>query len=239
MRVRCCRLVLLVGALTGLVHCGGPPQERISLSVTILTPESRGDTIPALPSDRSARLSRDASVLEPVIRVLSRVMVAAHRWGYARLTQHWAVAVFEEEGIQSVRVQPDGLIAVYSGIFRLAETEAGLAALVSHELAHLLAHHTADGSQSSTETGKAELFSRVQEMEADAIGMVVMADAGYDPREMLRIWERMKRWNAPDDELLTHVTYDRRLQELRNRLPDAFRRYVRSNRAPQRKLPFK
>ena len=210
------------------------------VTVTILTSDSNRDTTRVLSSDRSASLSRDSSVLEPVIRVSSRVVVAAHRWRYGRLVQDWTVAVFEEEGIQSVLVQPGGSIVINTGTFRLAETEAGLAALVSHELAHILAHHNANGSQSGNkETRKAGLHSRAQELEADAIGMVVMADAGYDPGEMLRVWEGMKRWNALDDELLTHLTYDRRLQELRGRLPEAFRRYVRSNRAPQKMLPVK
>jgi predicted Zn-dependent protease len=229
----------LIGTLTSLVHCGGHPHEREPITVRILPTDSTGDTTALLSSDRSAKLSRDASILEPLIRVSSRVVFAAHRWGYGRLPQNWSVAVLEEEDIHSLRLQRAGSIAVNTGTFRLAETEAGLAALLSHELAHILAEHDANGTQSSAETGKPGLYSRGQELEADAIGMAVMADAGYDPGEMLGVWERLKRSSALGDELLTHLTYDRRLGELRTRLPEAFQRYVRSNRAPQRKLPIK
>jgi metalloendopeptidase OMA1, mitochondrial len=239
MLARCCRLAFLIGTLSNLLHCGGHPHEREPITVRILSTDSSGGTTSLLASNRSAKVSRDASILEPMIRVSSRVVFAAHRWGSGRLPHDWAVAVLEEENIQSLRLQGAGSITVNTGTYRLAETEAGLAALLSHELAHLLAHHDAGGTQKSTETGEPGLYSRGQESEADAIGMAVMADAGYDPGEMLRVWERLKRSSALGDELLTHLTYDRRLGELRGRLPEAFQRYVRSNRAPQRKLPIK
>jgi hypothetical protein len=66
-----------------------------------------------------------------------------------------------------------------------------------------------------------------------------MADAGYDPRELLGLWERMRRvQDIGNDEVLLHLTYDRRMEQIAQRLPQALLRYERANRAPQKALPI-
>jgi predicted Zn-dependent protease len=84
------------------------------------------------------------------------------------------------------------------------------------------------------------LFTLEEEMDADTIGLSLMADAGYDPRELLWLWERMKRQNGDAaDGLAVHLTYDRRMEHIAQWLPDALVRYQRSHRAPQRTLPLR
>ena len=64
-----------------------------------------------------------------------------------------------------------------------------------------------------------------------------MAEAGYDPRELLRLWERMRLERQERDKLYEHVTYERRMERIAQRLPEAIMRYERTNRAPQKRLP--
>ena len=77
-------------------------------------------------------------------------------------------------------------------------------------------------------------FSRKHESEADAIGMMYMASAGYPPAESIRVWERMaetsKGASLPPF-LSTHPSHERRQKELKEWLPQARKRYER-NRLP-------
>lgn len=112
---------------------------------------------------------------------------------------------------------------VYSGILQVARTQAGLAAVLSHEVAHCLAQHHAERMSATLGTNiilysliflTAPLpgaffiiqalggqfldalftrpMSRKMESEADYIGLMLMAEACYDPREALQFWERME-----------------------------------------------
>ncbi len=185
-------------------------------------------------------LSRDR-MLDPVLRVSSRLITAVRRseYGTARPLFEWEITVCEDETVLRPFVHPDGAIIVCSGAFRIAETEAGLAALLGHELAHALKHcnTTAQELCRSGDRPDATHFTLEQEMDADGIGMNLMADAGYDPTELLRIWERMKESHRERaDALLVHVTYDRRMDHIKGKLPDALRLYAGTNRAPQRAL---
>lgn len=74
-------------------------------------------------------------------------------------------------------------------------------------------------------------FSRSQESEADRIGLILMAKAGYDPRLSIEVWERMekkessKERGAPPEFLSTHPGYETRTQQLRAWIPEALKYY--------------
>jgi predicted Zn-dependent protease len=115
---------------------------------------------------------------------------------------------------------PGGKVAVYTGIMEVAQNEAGLAAIMGHEIAHAIARHgaermtqvllvnmglsVADVSLQNTQyrdlilaaigagatMGVLLPYSRKHETEADHIGTVYMAKAGYDPNEAVALWER-------------------------------------------------
>jgi Zn-dependent protease with chaperone function len=76
-------------------------------------------------------------------------------------------------------------------------------------------------------------FSRSQETEADRIGLILMAKAGYDPRVALEVWERMEKKEggkgAPPEFLSTHPGYQTRTQQLRTFMPEALTYYRPSN----------
>ena len=191
----------------------------------------------------SRQLSR-ASMLDPLLRVSSRLITAARHSEYAtaRPVFEWEIEVCEDETMVQPFVHPEGSIIVCSGTFRVAETEAGLAALLSHELAHALKHCVSPAPELCRRPDRHNeiLFTIEQEIEADGIGMNLMADAGYDPSELLLIWKRMKESHRErEDALLVHVTYDRRMDHIKGKLPDALRLYAETHRAPQRPLPVR
>ncbi len=121
---------------------------------------------------------------------------------------------------------PGGKIVVYTGLLPITQNEAGLAAVIGHEVAHAIARHGNERmSQSVVAQGigiagaialekKPEMqtlflqsyglgsqlgllaFSRKQELEADRLGMIFMSIAGYNPAEAVNVWKRMAQGNG-------------------------------------------
>lgn len=79
---------------------------------------------------------------------------------------------------------------------------------------------------SAAELGIVRPFSRSQELEADALGLTYMADAGYRPRQAVAFWRRMQERTdngGPPPFLATHPSSARRIEELLRRLPETSR----------------
>lgn len=66
-------------------------------------------------------------------------------------------------------------------------------------------------------------FSRTQEYEADRIGLILMAKAGYDPEVALEFWAKMaaKSKDAPPEYLSTHPSDENRIAAIKELLPEA------------------
>lgn len=155
---------------------------------------------------------------------------------------------------------PGGKIVVYEGILPICENEAGLAVVMSHEVAHVLARHGGERmSQQMGVTGAQNLmgyvlrnkaqvqrdawmkaygmastygvilpYSRQHESEADHIGLMLMAKAGYDPTEAPRFWNRFGAaagGDKPAEFLSTHPSDDRRASDLAKLLPESLEIY--------------
>jgi predicted Zn-dependent protease len=73
-------------------------------------------------------------------------------------------------------------------------------------------------------------FGRKHESEADQIGLLYMARAGYDPRESIKFWGRMERTGsaAPPEFLSTHPSHGTRIQQLQSWMPKALEEYERA-----------
>jgi metalloendopeptidase OMA1, mitochondrial len=71
-------------------------------------------------------------------------------------------------------------------------------------------------------------FSRLQESEADELGLTFMAMAGYDPNEAVAFWERMaarQDGQSPPEFLSTHPADATRIVDLKKSLPEARKYY--------------
>jgi predicted Zn-dependent protease len=71
-------------------------------------------------------------------------------------------------------------------------------------------------------------YSRIQESEADRLGLIFMAMAGYDPRAAVQFWKRMaekKEGKAPPEFLSTHPADDTRIRQIQKILPEALTYY--------------
>jgi len=76
-------------------------------------------------------------------------------------------------------------------------------------------------------------YSRTQELEADELGLVLMARAGYDPREAIGFWRRFAAYNAkrggtPPVFLSTHPLDQQRIAQLEGLMPRAMAEYARA-----------
>jgi predicted Zn-dependent protease len=82
-------------------------------------------------------------------------------------------------------------------------------------------------------------YSREHESEADHMGLLLMAAAGYDPRESIRFWERMQqasRGGGPPEFLSTHPSHQTRIRDLSNWMPEALPLYEASQRKSEGRL---
>lgn len=161
--------------------------------------EYRGRIVPA--DDRRVQRSRQVSArivkaagIEPLQREIN-LRLAGYRF-------EWEVNVLENKQINAFCL-PGGKIAVFTGLFRVADDDQ-LAVVLSHEIAHALAHHTSERLARAERDRQGGLlnaliskhYDREQEAEADKIGVFLMTFAGYDPQEAVAFWEKMARAHA-------------------------------------------
>jgi predicted Zn-dependent protease len=199
--------------------------------------------------------STNRAYIEMVERVGQRIASVADKPDY-----HWEFRVIASD-VQNAFCLPGGKVAVYEGILPICENEAGLAVVMSHEVAHALARHggermsqslAVDGvkqavsyaTQKQDETRREILlkaygvaseygvllpYSRKHELEADHIGLMLMAKAGYDPSEAPRFWQRFataQQGQKPLEFLSTHPSDAQRASDLESLLPEAMKLYV-------------
>ena len=132
----------------------------------------------------------------------------------------WEFNLIQEDEVVNAFCLPGGKVAVYTGILNLAETDAELATVMAHEIAHAIARHGGErmtqlllvelGGMALQEALKNESkrtfdlaqiaygagatlfyvlpYSRTHEYEADHLGLIYMAAAGYDPHAAVDFW---------------------------------------------------
>jgi predicted Zn-dependent protease len=138
---------------------------------------------------------------------------------------------------------PAGKIFVFTGILRVVgDSDDFLATVLSHEMAHALAHHASERvarEQSGAGILRSLSYNRFQESEADHIGVFLMPFAGYDPRRAVEFWQKMsqigREQGRPPEWLSDHPSDERRIDDLRKWAPkalDAKRAYDRGEVAP-------
>ena len=235
--------VLPVGGLAGLGGCQTTPitgsrafnlfspQEDVELGREAYTQVLAGQP-----------LVTSGSELAMVQRVMDRLVAVADDPGY-----EWEVQLIDDRETVNAFALPGGKMAVYTGILPVTQSEAGLAVVMGHEIAHVIAQHGTQrvsrqlGVQAAMEMinlgdwqSLAEAsyslllempWGRGDESESDHIGLIYMARAGYDPREAVDFWSRMASGTGggPPEFLSTHPSHETRIADLQALMPEALK----------------
>jgi predicted Zn-dependent protease len=198
------------------------------------------------------KTARDPALNERVQTVGRRIAaVSGHpEWD-------WQFTLFDNPEPNAFAL-PGGKVGVYTGLFKVAKNDAQLAAVLGHEVGHAIARHGAErmsqgilaqlgGVAIGTATGNQAYvdlysqaatlgvilpYSRTQESEADEIGLILMAKAGYDPREAVKLWQNFEAIGGqrPPEFLSTHPSEGTRIERLQELMPKALEIYQQNNR---------
>ncbi|MFO0577790.1 MAG: M48 family metallopeptidase [Polyangia bacterium] len=203
---------------------------------------------------KKEKLSTDVAQIAMLQKVGERIAAATGE------QLAWEFKLIDNPTTVNAFCLPGGKVAVYTGILPLTQDEAGLAAVLGHEIAHAIARHggervsqqmvaklglaavstgMANKDPKTVETVTALLgagatvgvllpFSRSQESEADHLGLIYMAKAGYDPNQAIAFWGRMAEKSGggkTPEWLSTHPSDAKRIEQLKKELPEAMQYY--------------
>ncbi|MFI3123874.1 MAG: M48 family metallopeptidase [Methylococcales bacterium] len=174
--------------------------------------------------------------------------------------QNWEVVVFEDKTLNAFAL-PGAKIGVHTGMMQLVDNQDQLAAVLGHEVGHVLARHSNErasqetlvqqgmGMIQQTELGQNPLimgglglgakygvlmpYSRTHESEADMIGVDLMAKAGFNPEDSVKLWQKMEQaaQNQPMEFMSTHPAHATRIQQLQEHMPKALELYKQAQAA--------
>ena len=169
---------------------------------------------------------------------------------------NWEINLVREDQVNAWAM-PGGKITFYTKMLEIAENKNGIATVMAHEMAHVVGRHgnermsqallldvatsvvqTATGTtlKGGTKTiynvlrsyGIFLPFGRKQETEADYLGLIFSSLAGYDIRESVKVWERMReayKGQEPPEWMSTHPSSERRIETLKNWIPEIIIKY--------------
>ncbi|WP_413701655.1 M48 family metallopeptidase [Psychromonas sp. KJ10-10] len=167
--------------------------------------------------------------------------------------EQWEVVVFDSDQVNAFAL-PGGKIGVYTGLLKVANNQDQLATVIGHEIIHVTANHSNERLSTSQLTnlglsitdvvlqgnqyksiamaglglgaqyGIIMPYGRSQESEADIVGLLLMARAGFDPSESVTLWQNMAKASGeqPPELLSTHPSHATRIDDLNDailRLP--------------------
>ena len=210
-----CRRLITVSVLTaGLLACATSPLGRNQF---LLMP---ADQMDEMGSTAYAQMKQEKPQSKNSREVNYVLCVSNAITSTLGGSQQWEVTVFQEDSANAFAL-PGGKIGVNQGLLKVAVNDAQLAAVIGHEVAHVLAQHGnerltqelgikallllvglfSEGDADSeriiqalglgAHLGIALPFSRAHEEEADVMGLELMASAGFDPRESTQLWRNM------------------------------------------------
>ena len=208
--------------------CVTSPTGRSQL---LLYPESQVAELGAQAYDdmkKQQPVNNDPAV-NAYVQCVSNAIISANR---DKLSGQWEVTVFADEQANAFAL-PGGKIGVFTGLLRVAKNGDQLAAVIGHEVGHVVAQHgnermsrgavaqlgmgllSAYGQGGENrqmvvaalgigyDLGVAKPHSRGQESEADNYGLALMANAGFDPSSAVRLWKNMASLGQTPPEILS------------------------------------
>jgi predicted Zn-dependent protease len=195
---------------------------------------------------KETTVSNDAQMNRTVREVGQRIAAVSGQPDLA-----WEFTVFDDDTPNAFAL-PGGKVGVNTGLFKVAKNQHQLATVMGHEVGHAIARHSNEriSQQILLQTGLAGLsvtggaqyaqiaaqlatlgvvlpFSRSQESEADEIGLILMAKAGYDPRQAVNLWQNFAAagGDRPPEFLSTHPEPGNRIAHLQEIMPKAMAVY--------------
>ncbi len=203
-------------------------------------------------SSNSEQVSYVNCVAQAIVAEIPNLQVK----GKLRVPSSWEVTVFDSKDVNAFAL-PGGKIGVYSGLLKIANNQDQLAAVIGHEVSHVLAGHSAErySEQVASQLGSVVVqaatgvngdligmatnafillpFSRAHETEADLLGLDLMAGAGFDPRQSVALWQNMARagGSKPAEFMSTHPSDETRIRALSERLSTAMPLYENAKAA--------
>ena len=202
-------------------------------------------------------LDTDKAQLARVTTIAKRIVAQTPTFRPDAAGWNWEFHVQKTDEMNAY-CMPGGRIMVYSGLIeKLDVSDAELATVIGHEIAHALREHTRERvsrayaqqlvlSGAAAVTGVSEAtagvanmvaevtfqlpFGRDQESEADTIGLELMARAGYDPRAAITLWNKMASAEGagqPPKFLSTHPAPKERIKDIEKKLPRVLPLYAK------------
>jgi predicted Zn-dependent protease len=190
-------------------------------------------------------LDRDAATVKRVQDITRRLIAQTPTFRHDAAKWPWEVHVITLDEVNAW-CMPAGKMAIYTGLIQnLNATDAEIAAVMGHEIAHALREHARErisrqmGTQAAIGIAGALLGigdlgqsiagtvadvtlnlpnSRLHETESDRIGVELAARAGFDPRAAVTLWEKMGKvagGSQPPKWLSTHPPHGDRIEDLR------------------------
>jgi len=262
---RVTRSLLVLVILTSMSCSTVPLTGRRQLG---LVPESNMISLSFTEYDKfikSNKLSTDKNKIVLVKKVGERIVRAVEVYmstkGLSKNLEgyKWEFNLVEDPSVNAWCMS-GGKVVVYTGLLLITKTEAGLATVMSHEIAHAVARHGSERmsdqivlqlggvtlasalEKKSEQTRQIALaafgvgsqvgvilpFSREHEYEADYMGLIFMAMAGYNPNESVSFWERMSQQGGGSKQpefLSTHPVDQNRIIKLKQKMSDAMTYY--------------
>jgi predicted Zn-dependent protease len=207
-------------------------------------------------------LARGGVQLERLRHIAARMVPFTLACNERARQWQWEVNLLGSDQINAF-CMPGGKIAFYTGILaRLKLDDDEVAMIMGHEVAHALLEHARErmiksgGTELLLRGGAALLglgslgdaaaagasqllslkYSRDDESQADALGLVVAAQAGYDPKAGVTLWQKMGRvgGDKPPPWLSTHPAGDKRIASIEARLPQVRPVFESAPKPPRR-----
>ena len=231
------RLIVVLGMLATTAGCGTSPTGRNQLLV--FSP----DELDAMGVQAFEEIRKEEPVeTDPAINDYVHCVADAILAQVDDKKTAWEVVVFNNDTPNAFAL-PGGKMGVYTGMLNVAENQDQLAAVMGHEVGHVLAQHgnervsqqqvtnvalaaaagsgyvnaaTMQALGLGAQVGILLPYSRTHESEADIIGLDLMAKAGFDPRQSVQLWKNMQKsaGEGPPEFLSTHPASSTRIDSL-------------------------